>query len=301
MALGLSVRLFMVDGTPAGLVTAEVMNWTGHLLKGPRSRLPDIVGRPECSRTGIYFLTGNDPDDPDRQRVYIGEGDNVGERLKSHAKDGAKDFWTSVTVVTSKDTNLTKAHVRYLESRLVEQTKAVGRANIANGNEPAAKALPESDRSDMEYFIHQLETVAPLIDLGFLRPVAPAGSNTAGIAAPKSDAVPRFVLRKEGEMLAYAVENGAEFVVLKGSTATTRSNFASNSYQHLRQRLIDHGILRTSGDQLAFEQDYAFASPSAAAAVLLNRNANGRTEWRLFDTGQTLKSWQDAQLLGPAL
>jgi hypothetical protein len=112
---GRTVRLFLVDGTPTGLITGEIMNWTGHILIAPRSRIGEALRREEASRTGVYFLVGDDPDQPTKTRVYIGEGDSVSNRIKNHVKDESKDFWTKVCLVTSKDTNLTKAHARYLE------------------------------------------------------------------------------------------------------------------------------------------------------------------------------------------
>ena len=114
--LGRSVRLFLVDGTATGLITAEIMNWTGHVLAGSRSGLPAFLKRRELDRTGIYFLTGPDPEDPDTLQLYIGESDNVRKRLVQHSKDEKKDFWERTCVVTSKDQNITKAHARYLES-----------------------------------------------------------------------------------------------------------------------------------------------------------------------------------------
>jgi hypothetical protein len=50
-------------------------------------------------------------------------------------------------------------------------------------------------------------------------------------------------------------------------------------------------------DLLEFAENVTFASPSAAAAVINDRNTNGRTAWKLKRTGQTLKEWQDAQVL----
>ncbi|MBK1618475.1 hypothetical protein CKO42_08495 [Lamprobacter modestohalophilus] len=38
-AIGRSVRLFLVEGKSTGLITAEIMNWTGHVLTGPRTEL----------------------------------------------------------------------------------------------------------------------------------------------------------------------------------------------------------------------------------------------------------------------
>lgn len=99
MSLGRSLRLFLVDGTSNGLLTAEIMNWTGHVLTGPRSKLAELVQRPECGRTGVYFLVGPDPENNLRFKVYIGESDDVAKRLKQHNRPeasegttGGKDF-----------------------------------------------------------------------------------------------------------------------------------------------------------------------------------------------------------------
>ncbi|WP_394371575.1 DUF4357 domain-containing protein [Candidatus Sulfidibacterium hydrothermale] len=38
-------------------------------------------------------------------------------------------------------------------------------------------------------------------------------------------------------------------------------------------------------------EDYEFSSPSTAAAIVMGRNANGLTEWKLKD-GTTLKDYE---------
>jgi hypothetical protein len=295
---GRTVRLFLVDGAPTGLMTAEIMNWTGHALVSPRSRLPDALRRDEANRTGVYFLYGNDPDQPSRNRVYVGEGDSVADRLRMHAKDPKKDFWSNVCIVTSKDQNLTKAHVRYLESRIVEIIRDADRANLANGNEPSSKLLPESDVADMEYFLAQMQMVLPVVGLDFLRPkVALPEAPGVGANAPRVAGLELALINKKWNIEARAVDQDGEVTVLKGSKATAKGGFV-NSYRALRDTLIQDGRLKPTLDPGAFEfvSDVQFPSPSAAAAVVLNRNSNGRIEWKLTSTGQTLKDFQDAQL-----
>ncbi len=170
MSQGRSLRLFLVDGTPNGLLTAEIMNWTGHVLTGPRSKLAELVLRPECARTGVYFLVGPDPDNSLRSKVYIGESDDVAKRLKSHNRPeeaGGKDFWERVCLVTSKDQNLTKAHVKYLESLLISIAGSLGRAELVNGTAHEYVSLPESDRADMAFFLEQIRTVLPVLGFDF--------------------------------------------------------------------------------------------------------------------------------------
>jgi hypothetical protein len=292
MANGKTVRLFMVDGDPAGIITAEVMNWTGHILKGPRSRLPEIMQRQEAIKTGLYLLTGDDPDALLKQRIYVGEADIVLDRLKSHAKDPTKDFWTNVTIITSRDSNLTKSHVRYLESRVLELAKLAGRYSIANGNEPSAKMLPESDVADMEFFIDQLKIVFPVVDLDFLRETPNAAQ--AAQKSTSSSSQTFFIKVPKYGVDASGIENGDEFVVFSGSKGTN-NKFQHNQYSQLRESLVSDGVVLQSQEGITFEKDWAFKSPSAAAAVLLNRNSNGRREWKLSD-GKTLKDYQDALL-----
>ncbi len=168
---GRTIRIFLADGSPNGVLTAEIMNWIGKVVVAPRARLPDLVARTEVSRTGVYILSGADPQDRDRTMVYIGESDNVRDRLVQHNKDDSKDFFSRIFVVVSKDENLTKAHVRYLEGRLIELTKLANRAKLANSTAPGFELLPESDRSDMEFFVEQIALVLPVLGYEFAQPI----------------------------------------------------------------------------------------------------------------------------------
>lgn len=129
---GRSIRLLLVDGSPQGLRTAEVGMWTGQALVAPRTELERLGKRPEVRRTGIYVLVG-DADDPAFDlAVYVGEGDDVWARIASH--DAKKDFWAWVVIFVSNDQNLNKAHVRWLEARVVEEVRAAKHVQVMNGN-----------------------------------------------------------------------------------------------------------------------------------------------------------------------
>ena len=118
---GRSVRLFLVDGTPQGMRTAEVGNWSGLALVCPRTDLARLGARPEVRRTGVYILVGPSEAASASLAVYVGEGDEVWTRLTSH--DDSKDFWTWAFIFVSKDDNLTKAHVRWLEATLIRESR----------------------------------------------------------------------------------------------------------------------------------------------------------------------------------
>jgi len=240
---GRTVRIFLVDGSPTGLVTAEIMNWTGHALLMPRSRLAEALNRPEATRTGVYLLIGDDPENPPRSMLYVGEGDIVRKRIKSHAEDEKKDFWTHACMVTSKDRNLTKAHVRYLEGRLIELAKEADRATLANGTQPDIKRLlPESDTSVMEFFLSQIEVVLPVVGIDILRPkprlVASRSTGMTSKTTEKQSGTIELILsvNKPGYE-ARALERDGELTVLKGSTALAERKHTTNNYAPLREQL----------------------------------------------------------------
>lgn len=302
MANGRTLRLFLVDGTPSGLITAEIMNWTGHILTGPRTLLVDLLKRPEVARTGVYFLVGPDVNQPTRTRVYIGETDDVSVRLKQHNRSedqGGKDFWERVCVVTSKDHNLTKAHAKYLESVLIKTAMNAGRAVLENGNQPDYAALPEADIADMAFFMEQIRTVLPVLGYDFLRERPNITETTVlGVSPFTGSSSPLFTMSvpKHG-ITAKAREQDSEFIVLRGSTARDRWTSSHAGYQALYQQLVDEGVLsEASSGTRQFATDYAFSSPSAAAAVISGRPANGRTAWATADGGETYAHWQEQKV-----
>lgn len=292
--LGRTIRLYLVDGSPTGPLTAEIINWTGKVLVAPRSRLADTAGREEMGKTGVYLLVGPDPEKPGRDRLYIGEADSVKSRLAYHGRDQAKDFWERTIVVVSKDENLTKSHARYLESRLIEIATNAGRAVLVNGTAPPRPPLPEADIADMEYFRSQIEMVLPVLGFNFLQSAPTLPEITASAAAGES---PLFVLTGPSAK-AEAREIDGEFVVLKGSIARRAGAPSWNSGKVTRDQLIDEGKLVVGSDPetLVFQTNVAFTSPSTAACVVFARNTNGRTEWRSESNGMTYAQWQDARL-----
>lgn len=309
--VGKSLRIFLVEGSPTGIVTAEIVNWTGHALLAPRSDLSVVRKRPELQKTGIYFLLGEVATVSEKRRVYIGESDDVGRRIEQHSSSKDDDFFERFCVFTSKDANLTKSHARYIESRLTSIARNSGRAEVLNGNAPPAGSLPESDIADMEFFISQIEIVLPVLGFDFLkntklssplgvpldRHLVPASSqqNRGPVSLILSD-------RKTG-VLAKATMNDSEYVVAKGSTARAEIQKSLeehlSSYFALRTALITDGSLVPKPNEprvLEFSRDVVFNSPSAASAVILGRSDNGRRSWKVEPTREDLAEYQNRLL-----
>lgn len=297
---GKQVKLFLVDGTPGGLTTAEITNWTGHILSGARSDLGDLLKRREAQRPGVYLLLGDDETAIGGVRCYIGEAEDVATRLRQHnSEKSGKHFWERVVVITSKDENLTKGHIRYLESRLIELAARAGRVEMVNGNQSARASLPEADRSDMEYFIEQVQVVLPVLGVNAVRvrEVKPVEAST-----PVDQASPVFNLTNHRlKVEARAQQVDGEFIMLAGSVVVSAVRESAKysdstarayaSYSAMHQKLVANGTILVAEGIGHLTRDTPFSSPSTAGAIALGRSCNGREAWISAD-GETFGHWE---------
>ena len=272
-----TIKLFLPRGDAKSLRTAEISNWTGKAIAAPRTELDDLLQRDELDKAGVYILSGTDPHSG-LPRAYIGEAEVIRDRLKQHR---TKEFWVSAIVFVSKDENLTKAHVRYLESRLLAEASQVARFTLEQ-NEAGGSRLPESDREDMEVFLSRIRQLLPVLGSDLLIPVAqPSAKQQSGGVL--------FCRMKGAEGRGHRTPDG--FVVLKGSTAVLKERQSAKklpSVVALRTQLIADGTLVEKNGFYEFNKDVAFSSPSAAASVIEGGSANGLIEWRTKD-GRVLK------------
>ena len=272
-----TIKIFLVYGDPKRLRTAELSNWTGKAVAGPRNEFDSVLAREESQNSGVYFLTGIDPE-TGKNAVYIGEAESIRDRVKGHLD---KDYWNHISYFTSKDENLTKAHIRYLEGRLIEQAKLAGRAEVKN-NQSSGSKLPESDREDMEIFLEKIHQLLPVLGVEALVPTSAsiAGSNRTETLSCEI---------KGFKATGHLTPNG--LVVSAGSQAVLTERPSAKKYPwptNMRQQLKDQGFLKQKSDHFFFTKDVEFSSPSAAAAVIHGGHANGLTAWKNKD-GKTLK------------
>jgi len=304
-ATGKNIRLFLVDGLPSGLITAEIGNWTGKVLSFPRGLLPQALKRDEIAKTGIYFLVGLDPEQSGRSLVYIGESDDVSRRLKQHDTDNKMDFFVQVALIVSKDENLTKAHVRYLEYHLIELTKTIGTARLFNGTQGSQVSLPEADRNDMEYVLDQLKVLLPVLGFTFLQE-PPKRHSLTGVhmADTLQESGPIFELDlHNGQIHAEAFESNGQFIVMAGAHCRHPNqfspSFSEKQFGYIISDIkasIQEGILQERPESLVLTRDKSFKSPSTAAMFVCGSSKNGRIYWKVKGTNQTYADWRQAQL-----
>lgn len=291
---GRSLELFFIDGRPDGMLTAEVFGWTGHVLVTPRTQLAEALKRKEAKYTGVYLLIG---ETDEGAQAYIGEAEDIGYRIKSH--DAAKDWWSSAVLITTAANILNKAHVKYLEARLVEIARGVNKIALENGNTPSRPSLTEAAQANMEAFLDHILMILPALRIDFL--LANTRKKSAQVThTPEVLAETGFELinKKHGLKATARLEDG-EFIVEEGSVARGKwagQGSEATSYAKLTGELLQQGVLVANGDKATFTQDYAFKSPSAAAAVVNGRPANGTIEWKLKGGSKTYKDWEAEKL-----
>jgi len=278
-----SIRIFLADGVPDGLRIVEKSNWTGRAVVASRSQSTSAFERQELTQPGIYVLTGLTDDGA--PRLYIGEADVLRDRLKQHV--ATKDFWTRFVAFTSTNEGLNKAHVRYLESRLVGLARAANQWGLENGTVPTPPPLSEADKADAEWFLQEMLVIFPLLGIDAFEDAASQARTSAGTWSES----PTLHLNERGAN-GTGREVGDGFIVFSGSRARVGEVPSIHEYlRDLRRQLQDRGVLISDGDSLVFAQDFRFGSPSTAAGVLVGGSANGRRAWK-DARGRNLKHLQ---------
>lgn len=281
-ALGTSIRIFLADGTADGVWVVEKSNWTGKALMAPRSRYAELKARADFAGSGVYVLIGPTDTGAPPTRIYVGETEDLPKRLDSHQRE--KGFWTRAVIFTSKDDNLNKAHIRYLEARLVALAGDIQRAELDNGNAGSPPLLSEADTAEAEAFLAEMLLIYPVLG------VAAFTAPEVGDASAES----RLYLRGPGAQ-AEGNEVADGFVVYEGSLARRQTVPSFQSYvADIRAGLLAQGVLADHDpESFRLTRDYLFPSPSQAAMVFLGRTANGRIEWKNA-AGLTLSALQAA-------
>ncbi|MBN1467447.1 MAG: GIY-YIG nuclease family protein [Fusobacteriaceae bacterium] len=285
--LGKTISLYLVNGNPNGIICTYLSNWTGQAIKIPRNLLEDARSRSEVIRIGIYFLFGYSEENPEEQIVYIGEADNIFNRLVQHTKDEEKLFWSEAIAFTSKDDNLTKGHIKYLEYKLIKIGDENPNYILHNKKNEKQPSLPEMAISDMEEFLKNITLVLPTLGYDLLE----SPREEIKISKSKKDEILKLRLKNNE---AYGTYSSNGFIVFKGSKINREIQTSlSNGYRNLREKLILNEVIDEK--KLEFKKDYEFKSPSAAAATILGYAINGRENW-VDSRGKTLKQYEEERL-----
>lgn len=269
---GKTISLFLIEGDPNKRWVCVLSNWNGKAYKIPRIDVKRCGDRKDLAACGVYFLFGKSDSD-EKGIVYIGEAENVYERLKQHDASNGKDFWNECIVYISKDNRLNKAHIKYLEHRCYLLAKEADRYYIENSSIPADASLTEAEQAEMEEFLYNICMINNVLGHKVLEPLV---TEVVNDTEPVKQIL--YIQAARGAN-ARGMQTNEGFVVLKGSqVADTITRSCPKQICTLRQKLIESGIIDANW---TFTENRVFSSPSTAASVVMGRSANGLTEWRI--------------------
>lgn len=285
MAYGKSIELFLVNGTADSLIIAELSNWNGKAIKIPRIEVSSC-NRDDITQAGVYFLFCKEDDGSDS--VYIGEAENVKDRLVQHLRDyqseKEKYYWSTAVVFIGRDLN--KALIRYLENRFVKIARASKRYLVLTKNTYRNTVMKESQISVMEEFVDNVKVLINALGYKVLEPFAQAD--------PSNDTVDdKLLYITSGSVNATGKVTAEGFVVFAGATLNEKMSVKSLSagMQKQRQKLFDSSKV----NNLVTTEDILFSSSSAAADFILGYSVSGPRTWKTKG-GRTLKELEDKQV-----
>ncbi|MDE5558953.1 MAG: GIY-YIG nuclease family protein [Ruminococcus sp.] len=273
MKYGKSIELFLVNGTADSIVTAELSNWNGKAIKIPRI---EVAGcrREDITQAGVYFLFCKDADGSDS--VYIGEAENVRERLVQHMRDYTSEkekyYWSTAVIFVGRDLN--KALIRFLENRFVEIARSLKRYLVLTKNTYRNTVMKESQIAAMEEFIENVKILLGALGFKVLEPLDKPDKSKNDTSGKGQTEEIRLHLERTikdvGKIEADGIRTSEGFVVLKGShISPVDDNTISIALKEQRKKAsIESGILK---------EDVLLSSPSYAAMFVIGKSANGLT------------------------
>lgn len=284
MAYGKLIELFLVNGTADSLIIAELSNWNGKAIKIPRIEVSSC-DRDDITQAGVYFLFCKEDDGSDS--VYIGEAENVKDRLVQHLRDyqseKEKYYWSTAVVFIGRDLN--KALIRYLENRFVEIARASKRYLVLTKNTYRNTVMKESQVAVMEEFVDNVKILINALGYKVLEPFAQVDSSTATVDD-------ELLFITSGSVNATGKVTAEGFVVFAGATVNEKMSVKSLSagMQKQRQKLFDSPKV----NDLVTTEDILFSSSSAAADFILGYSVSGPRTWKTKD-GKSLKEIESNQ------
>lgn len=284
MAYGKTIELFLVNGTADSLIIAELSNWNGKAIKIPRIEVSSCY-RDDITQAGVYFLFCKEDDGSDS--VYIGEAENIKERLVQHLRDYQSEketyYWSTAVVFIGRDLN--KALIRYLENRFVEIARASKRYLVLTKNTYRNTVMKESQVAVMEEFVDSVKILINAIGYKVLEPFAQMDASTTSV-------YDELLYITSGSVNAKGKVTAEGFVVFAGATVNEKMALKSLSPGMLKQRqkLFDSSKVKN----LITTEDILFSSSSAAADFILGYSVSGPRTWKTKD-GKSLKEIESNQ------
>ncbi|MGK4224659.1 GIY-YIG nuclease family protein [Parabacteroides distasonis] len=274
--MGKTVTTYLIDGDPKDTQYAFISNKICQMFVVPRSNLSYLNTQEKLQKPAFYILLGED--ESTKPQAYIGETENFKERVKDH--DSKKAFWQKALIFVSKDADMTKVDVQYLEHKAIAEAKKANAFILSDNKQiPKAPNLPEHQQDSMDEFFEDVKFLASFI-----------GCNIFEISQPKEEHL--FYTKGRG-CNARGFYSSDGFTVLKGSVIS-QTMVSSFNWKEKREKMIKDYTINENG-ALVLTSDKTFSSPSTAADFCIGSSNNGWLVWKDKD-GNTLDSVYRKQL-----
>jgi hypothetical protein len=279
-----TLQVFLPEGTPAGIQIAELTTRIVQAISVPRTHLKQFFARPEAQHVGTYFLFGGD-DDSSKPLAYIGQTENLKQRLKNH--DANKEFWTRAVVLVSRTHSFTQAHIKWLEWNAIAQAIEAKRFNLKNGDSGSEPHVTEAIQADL----HEIFETGSLLlqSLGY-----PIFQPLIATDAPDDKNDTLYLTIRETNAKGRFGDSG--FVVFKGSVCShdVSPHAKESPFARKRAKMVEDGIIKEQNGRLVFDENFNFNSPSGASCILAGRHTNGWLDWKTAD-GKTLREMKGGE------
>lgn len=282
---GRVVKIFITGRDPRSLRTIELDNWTGVGITGQPEFFKKALEDEVLSRSCVYLLIRSSADD-DLPEIYVGESDDFSQRYTNGKFPIEFDTFL---IFTSKDDNLTRAHVKWLERELWSSLKRnSGKVLVANTNKPTGSNLPRADIATMLTYlgnlIYVLEALGwDLFSVQERTSASPSSSKTTPDSTIENDGLSLRLYstlpRRPDDRAFLRYEDGA-YTLITGSRINARiTDSLPANVRKLRQQLIEDGELVERGEYLELMRDIPFSKPSPASALVKGRSSTGYIDW----------------------
>ena len=266
--MGKTITTYLIESDPKGPRYVFISNSLCKMYIVPRSNLTILNERDELHQPAFYILLGEDEDT--KPKAHIGETENFKERVKDH--DNKKKFWQKALVFVSKDENITKADVQYLEYRAIALAKNTN-TYVLNDNKqmPKAPNLPEYQKDAMAEFFEDIKILTSFTGCNLFDTIEAKEQHLFFTSGRKCDAKGFY--------------HSTGFTVLKGSIVA-KDTVVSLQWKDKRDRLVNE-YCSMQDDKLMMNSDKTFSSPSSAADFCTGSSVNGWNVWK-DNEGKTL-------------
>lgn len=277
-----NLTMFLMDGTPTGLIKCTIGNWIGIVYKIPKSELERCKNRDDLKQSGVYFLFGAS-NATGKPVAYIGQagnrknGEGILNRLLEHKRNADKNYWTEAVVFTTSNNSFGPTEISFLENKFCKLAIDTNRYEVKNGNDPSPGNITEEKESEMDHFIENTRLIMWALNINIFEPVSKITVNL-----PNNEEKLFYLTRKikASNFTVHGIGKPTDddgFIVLKGSKISPHEIVTlSSSMKKIRRNAnIDSNNILL--------EDIKFSSPSSAAAFVVGNNVYGGRNWKTKD------------------